>query len=69
MSTPQAVDAARRIGARAGERYVRTGIWPRNPFRAPSSDPLAVAWRDGMFAVTGPATTAPRPEAPATPRP
>lgn len=45
-----AIAAAKRLGARAGERRRRTGIPSRNPFEgARGREELAAAWRRGYF--------------------
>lgn len=60
MTSQEALDTAARMGRRAGQSFVDTGIWPRNPFRSAAVSDLAVAWRDGVFEVVGP-VVAPRP--------
>jgi hypothetical protein len=45
-----ATAAAARMGARAGERYARTGIPATNPFTGKRGrDDLAAAWRRAYF--------------------
>jgi hypothetical protein len=41
--TAPALDAAARMGERAAESFVRTGIWPRNPFSIASVENPRVA--------------------------
>lgn len=69
MSTPQALEAATRIGERARQRYIRTGILPRNPFRADSSSELAAAWRKAALAPVKVPVPAGFPDPEATPQP
>lgn len=47
-ATRRLVDAAERIGRRAGARFHDTGIPQHNPFRARRD--LAAAWRRGYYA-------------------
>jgi hypothetical protein len=54
MTKQATLELAARIGARAGQSFVDTGIWPRCPFRHPSTTDLARAWRDAVFDVVGP---------------
>jgi len=50
------LDAAKRMGARAGEAFRETGVPSRNPFRDATRFPeLAAAWRDGYFPEINPA--------------
>lgn len=51
--TAHAVARARRLGERAGRRFVTYGIWPRNPFRAPGLEALAAAWKRAMITEVG----------------
>jgi hypothetical protein len=44
-----AADAARRMGARAGETFARTGVPTRCPFAGGRAE-LVEAWRRGYFA-------------------
>jgi hypothetical protein len=50
-----ATEVAGRLGERAGRRFMRSGIWPRNPFRTAELEPLAAEWRRAVFAAVGPA--------------
>jgi hypothetical protein len=59
MSATEAIEAAGRLGARAGRRYLHTGIWPRQPFRTDDVADLAAAWRHELLETVGP-VTAPR---------
>jgi hypothetical protein len=54
---PRALEAARRLGTRGGQSWVRTGIWPRNPFRTEALDDLARVWFAAVTAVTAPVVT------------
>ena len=56
MSNERAIAAARRLGERAGRRYINTGIFPRNPFRTPAVEDLAAAWRRAAFATAATVT-------------
>jgi pyruvate/2-oxoacid:ferredoxin oxidoreductase beta subunit len=55
---PQALEAASRLGVLAGQSFVRTGIWPRQPFRTDDVADLAAAWRHELFETVGPVVTA-----------
>lgn len=55
MTSQQNLDTAARIGARAGQSFLDTGIWPRCPFRGDALADLALAWGRAVFAVVGPA--------------
>jgi hypothetical protein len=48
-------DVAARMGARAGQSFLDTGIWPRCPFRGNALAGLALVWGRAVFSVTGPA--------------
>lgn len=48
---PRALEVATRLGARAGRRFVTTGVPSPNPFRR--SAELAAAWRRGYLAALG----------------
>lgn len=51
MVSGYAIAAAKRLGARAGERRRRTGLPTRNPFDGKAGrEDLAAAWRAGYFA-------------------
>lgn len=54
----KALDAATRMGGRAGQSFLDTGIWPRCPFRTDAVADLALAWGRGVFEVVGPALKA-----------
>lgn len=57
MVSATALATAERIGARAGQSFLDTGIWPRTPFRDETGRVVAEvarAWRDGLFAVIRP---------------
>lgn len=57
MTSDGALAAAARMGVRAGEGFLGSGVWPRCPF--PSSQPeLVAAWSRALFEVTGPAAPA-----------
>ena len=58
---PRALEIAARLGTRGGQSFVRTGIWPRNPFRTDAVEDLARVWFAAVTAVTGPFLTARRP--------
>lgn len=51
--TPYAAEVAHRIGRRGGQRFLRSGIWPRCPFRGehPTVRALALEWGHGAFGV------------------
>jgi hypothetical protein len=44
---------ARRLGERAGRRFVTSGAWPRNPFETPGLEPLPEVWSRGMLKAVG----------------
>lgn len=54
MSSEKAIAAAGTVGARAGQGFLDTGIWPRCPFRGEPVADLADAWTAALFAVVGP---------------
>jgi hypothetical protein len=62
--TPSPEAIARRMGERAGRRFLASGIWPRCPFRGsdhPVVVELAAVWRRAIFSTVGPVLTSPRP--------
>ena len=53
LPTRSSLTMARRLGERAGHRFVTFGTWPRNPFGAPGLEPFAAAWSCAMFKAVG----------------
>jgi hypothetical protein len=55
VTTQPALILAARMGARAGQSFLDTGMWPRCPFRTAALADVALVWTRAVFNVTGPA--------------